>query len=260
MIEARKAWRTVRRIIEGSDLVLEVLDARDPVETRNRRVEALSRRYGRPLLVVLNKVDLVPFEVALSWKKHLGREWPTIFISAKHRMGTRRLYRWIKMLAPRLPAKVAVVGYPNVGKSTIINYLKGRHAAGTSPMPGFTRGEMLVAAKSWLYVMDTPGVVPPEEATSEELLVIKGAVGPHELDDPVPPAISLIKRILYFNPRAFRDAYNIWSTQPEQILEAYGKARGLMLRGGRVNLDAAARGIIKDWIRGKLSYHYPPPE
>ncbi len=259
MIDVGKAWRTVRRIVEGSDLVLEVVDARDPLETRNRRVEVLARRFGRPLLIVLNKADLVPFDIASSWKKYLEREWPTIFISAKYRMGTRKLHRWIKILAPRLPARVAVVGYPNVGKSTIINYLKGRHAAGTSPMPGFTRGEMLVAAKSWLYVIDTPGVVPPEEASAEDLLVVKGAIGPQDLDDPVPPAVSLIKRILSFNPSAFRDAYNIGSTEPEEIIEAYGKARGLLLRGGKVNLDAAARGIIKDWIRGKLTYYYSPP-
>jgi GTP-binding conserved hypothetical protein len=206
-VSQEEAWRRVRSVLEMSDLVLEVIDARDPVETRNRRLEDLVNRLGKSLMIVINKADLVPMEVLKEWRRFLERDYPTVFISARDRLGTRKLIVNIKRYAPRLPVRVSVVGYPNVGKSTIINYLKGRHVAETSPVPGWTIGEQIVRAKQWLVVIDTPGVVPVEEVKDEALLVIKGAIDPSKLDDPVVPAIKLIMRIKSFNPKAFMERY-----------------------------------------------------
>ncbi len=259
-ITITEAWRRVRKVLEDADLVLEVADAREPIETRNKRLEELAEKLGKPIVLVLNKCDLVPFEILEAWKKFLEREYPTVFISAKHRLGTRKLMVYIKRYSPRLPVRVAVVGYPNVGKSTIINYLKGKHVAQTSPVPGWTRGEQLVKAKSWLYVVDTPGVIPVEEVKDEALLIIKGAVDPARLQDPVYPAIKLIERILKFNPTAFLERYGTDSKDPMQIIEWVAKKRGLLLRGGKPNIEEAARAIIKDWIEGKLTYYRRPEE
>jgi len=151
-----------------------------------------------------------------------------------------------------------VVGYPNVGKSTIINYLKGRHVAETSPVPGWTIGEQIVRAKQWLIVIDTPGVVPVEEVKDEALLVIKGAIDPSKLDDPVIPAIKLIMRIKSFNPKAFMERYGVDSEDPMELLELVGRRRGLLMRGGKVNIREAAIAVIRDWILGKLTYYYRP--
>jgi len=258
-IEQSDAWRRVRNIIEDCDLVLEVIDARDPLATRNSRVEGLVNRLGKKLIIVINKSDLVPTEVLKAWKNYLSKEYPVVFISAKYRLGTRRLMRMIKDQAPALPVKVAVVGYPNVGKSMIINYLKGRYVAQTSPVPGWTKGEQLVRAKSWLIVMDTPGVVPPEDLNDEALLIIKGAINPSDVEDPVASAIKLVERIRSFNPRAFLDRYGVDSEDPEAIIMGVGKRRGFLMRGGLINMDAAAIAIMRDWIEGKLTYHYYPP-
>ncbi len=259
-ITVTEAWRRVRKVLEDADLVLEVADAREPIETRNKRLEELAEKLGKPIVLVLNKCDLVPFEVLEAWKRYLEREYPTVFISAKHRLGTRKLMVYIKRYSPRLPVRVAVVGYPNVGKSTIINYLKGRHVAQTSPVPGWTRGEQLVKAKSWLYVVDTPGVIPVEEVKDEALLIIKGAIDPARLQDPLYPAIKLIERILKYNSTAFLERYGIDSKDPMKIIEEVARKRGLLLKGGRPNIDEAARAIIKDWIEGKLTYYRRPEE
>ncbi len=242
-----------------SDLVLEVLDARDPLETRNRKVEQIAKRLGKPLIIVLNKADLVPFEILQEWKQYFEKEYPTVFISAKHRLGTRKLLVNIKLHAPRLPVRVSIVGYPNVGKSTIINYLKGKHVAPTSPVPGWTAGEQIVKAKEWLVVIDTPGVVPIEEVNDEALLVIKGAIDPAVIEDPVLPAIKLIERVKSFNPMAFFERYGFDSDDPMQLIEMVGQKRGLLLKGGRVNIREAAIAIIRDWITGKITYYYKPP-
>ena len=257
-VSQEEAWRRVRSVLEMSDLVLEVIDARDPVETRNRRLEDIVNRLGKSLMMVINKADLVPMEVLKEWRRFLERDYPTVFISARDRLGTRKLIVNIKRYAPRLPVRVSVVGYPNVGKSTIINYLKGRHVAETSPVPGWTIGEQIVRAKQWLVVIDTPGVIPVEEVKDEALLVIKGAIDPSKLDDPVVPAIKLIMRIKSFNPKAFMERYGVDSEDPMELLELVGRRRGLLMRGGKVNIREAAIAVIRDWILGKLTYYYRP--
>ncbi len=259
-ITITEAWRRVRRVVEDSDMILEIADAREPIETRNTRIEKLAEKLGKPIVLVLNKCDLVPFEVLERWKRYLEREIPTVFLSAKLRLGTRKLMIYIKKYAPRLPVRVAVVGYPNVGKSTVINYLKGRHVAQTSPVPGWTRGEQIVKAKSWLYVIDTPGVIPVEEVNDEALLIIKGAIDPGRLRDPVYPAVKLIERILKYNPNAFLERYNIDTREPEKIIEEVARKRGLLLKGAKPNVEEAARAIIKDWIEGRITYYRDPEE
>jgi hypothetical protein len=256
----RETWRLVRRVIEDGDIVLEVLDARDPLATKNDEVEKLADRLGKRHLVVINKADLVDRDVLEAWRVYfekLGRR--VVYISAKYRLGTRKLVAAIRSLAPRIPIVVVVVGYPNVGKSTVINYLKGRHVASTSPKPGWTKGEQLVRAKSWLLVLDTPGVVKTASTGDLALDVVKGLVDPGTVDDPVPYAYSLLKRVLTYNPNALRESYGI-DCDLEHALEEIGKVKRRLLKGGRVNIDEAARIVLKDWIVGKLKYAAWPPE
>lgn len=256
MAEIERAWKLVRRIIREADIVLEVLDARDPYATRCRKLEEYVRRIGKRLILVINKVDLIPKEVAEEWKRIFSREFPTIFISAKDRLGTRFLWRTIKLYAPKIPVKVAVVGYPNVGKSMIINILKGRHAAGTSSIPGYTKHAMLVKASRAIKVIDTPGVIPLDEG--EEELIIKGALRPEALEDPIPPAIKLIRYILDRDPRTFEKIYGIESKDPDAILRELAKKRGLLKKGGELNIEEAARIIIRDWQTGKIKCYSKP--
>lgn len=255
----KETWRLVRRVVEDGDIVLEVLDARDPIATRNEEVERLAERLGKRLLVVLNKADLVERELMEEWKSYFQSVgMPAVYVSAKHRLGTRRLIASIRDLAPRIPATVVVVGYPNVGKSTIINYLKGRHVAPTSPKPGWTRGEQLVRAKTWLLVIDTPGVVKTQSTGDLALDVVRGLVDPGTVDDPVPYAYALIRRILSYNPAALKEAYGI-ENAGEDVLEEIGRVKHRLRKGGRVDVEEAARIVLKDWITGRLKYAVPPP-
>ncbi len=255
-----KEWIQVKRVISKADVVLEVLDARDPYRTRCRKIEELAKKLGKKVVLVINKADLVPREVLEKWKFVFQKEYPTIYISAKERLGTRKLWVVIKKVTNKRPVTVAVVGYPNVGKSMIINYLKGRHSVGTSPIPGFTRHTTLVKAATWLKVIDTPGVIPVEKDASAVDLVVKGAIRPEELDDPIPYAVEFIEEALKKDIDVFKKTYGIKEKEPLKILEELAKKRGLFLRGGKLNIEEAARIVIRDWQRGELVFYFTPED
>ncbi len=255
---ARMMWRRVRRAIELADMVLEVVDARDPFGTRCREVERLIRSMNKKLIIVINKADLVPRKILEEWKRVLEKEYPTVYLSAKHRLGTRKLWKVIKRHAPQLPVKVAVVGYPKVGKSTIINVIKGKSAAETSPKPGATRAERLVSAATWLRLVDSPGVIPVRE--DEIDLALKCIVPPEELTDPVPPALELIRRALAKRPEALSEKYGFIHDDPHEFLVTLAKRRGLLGKGGEPLVHEAAKIVIRDWQAGELVFYYTPKD
>ncbi len=252
--------RIVWQVISEADLVIEVLDARIPLESRCRRIERIVERKGKPLVLVINKSNLVPRPVMEEWRKIFSREYPTIYISARDRLGTRRLWQVIKKNAPKLPVKVAVVGYPNVGKSSIINILKGRHSLGTSPIPGFTKHKQLVKASQMIYVIDTPGVFPSPKKEPE--IAVISALRPESLDDPVIPALKLLEIALKKSPLSIEETYKIKvdTKDPYTILAKIAERRGLLLKDGKLNIDEAARILIRDWQSGRLIFYFTPSD
>lgn len=260
MTTPRDVWRKVKRVIREADVVLEVIDAREPMKTRCETLERLVDKMGKKLVIVINKADLVPRDILEKWKKYLSKEYYTIYVSASSRLGTRKLWIAIKKVCDKRPVKVAVVGYPNVGKSTIINILKGRHSVGTSPLPGFTKHITQVKAANWLRVIDTPGVLPVEK--KDELdLILKCAAPPERFDDPVVAAIKFIEYANKVAPGVLEKTYSIKEKDPLEFLRALAIKRGLLTKGGEPRIEEAAKIVIRDWQNGKIAwYHLPPGE
>lgn len=253
------SWREIARIVRESDVVLEVLDARDPANTRSRRVEDMASYMGKRLLVVLNKADLVPASVSRGWvERFRGEGVPALAVSARERLGTRRLRTWIKANAPK-PFTVAVVGYPKTGKSSLINVLRGRKGAPTSPVPGshgYTRGFQLLKVEPGFYMVDTPGVLPVEGPRL--VAVIRGAP-PESLRDPVSAAVELIESALSYNSKAVVEAYGIEERDPYRVLEELARRRGWFYKStGEPLIEEAARAVIRDYHRARLTYYVPP--
>ncbi|HDN75748.1 MAG TPA: GTPase RsgA [Acidilobales archaeon] len=257
------SWRLLRDVIDRSDVVLEVVDIRVPPLTRNPKVEGMVLNSGKRLIIVLNKCDLVPKNIAEGWrdvlKEYLGV--PTVFISAKDRLGTKILRDRIKEVAKVRPLVVGIVGYPKVGKSSIINTLKGKHSAPTSPYPGtpgYTMRAQLYKIEKNMYMIDTPGIIP---VRGENLLAVIRGKEIERLSNPLLLAIKLIKFILRFNPKAFIEAYGFKDVDPVKIIENYARRRGWFSKKTREPLlDEASRQIIRDYYNGKIPFYVPPKE
>ncbi|AMM53859.1 GTPase [Pyrococcus kukulkanii] len=258
-MKQKKAWRVVKEVINEADIVVEVVDARDPIGTRNKKLEKMIIERGKKLLIVMNKADLVPKEWAEEYKKK--SKIPVIFISARERKGTGILRKELKKIAKEInkeKVKVALIGYPNVGKSTIINVLKGKHAVGTAPIPGYTKGKQLIRLTKRLWLLDTPGVVPIDDFDE---LVIKGGFPADKIRDPVSPALKLIRRILETRKEALTEKFGIREFKNEEdILRKIGERRGLFREGGEVDIEETARWFLREWQTGRFTLFSLEPE
>ncbi|MCK4327595.1 MAG: 50S ribosome-binding GTPase [Candidatus Diapherotrites archaeon] len=232
--------RHVREVIDECDVIIEVVDARDVEGTRSRKLEGLVRRKGKVLLLVVNKMDLVK-----ETKVPSGR---VVLMSAKKRQGTRELRSLIHLCLPgKEKIKAGLVGYANTGKSTVINALGGK--AKTSSKPGFTRGKQWLRVTKRVVLLDSPGIIPRDE--DEAKLAIKGAYDVTKLKDPIGAAMKLIRTL---GPQKIAKAYTAepFDEPYEQLEELAGK--WMMLRkGAELDLDRAAKRLIRDWQTGKIA-------
>ncbi|MEK6822219.1 MAG: GTPase, partial [Nanoarchaeota archaeon] len=158
-------WSTVKDVIEQSDVLLLLLDARMVEDSRNLQIEESVLRSGRPLIYVVTKCDLVEKKAAEVWKQRLH---PCVFVSSTKYHGLALLRERIQIVASRVGVerrkiRVGVLGYPNVGKSSLVNAMTGRGAAQTSVVSGHTRSKKYVTSSSGIVFVDTPGVIPFEE-------------------------------------------------------------------------------------------------
>ncbi len=250
------------KLVKKADVIVEVIDIRDPISTRSRRLEKIVEAFDKKLLMVLNKADLVPRLVAEKWKRIIeGYGYDVLYVSATKRLGTRILRGTIRWIAESKPFVAVVVGYPKTGKSSIINALRARKGASTSPVPGspgYTKIHQLYKVEPGFYLIDTPGTIPIEGSWPEA--IIRGK-SPEELRDPVPPAVALIEKILKYNPKAFEETYRITAKDPYLILEKLAKNRGWIYKKSKEPLiEEAARTIIRDYHKAKIKFFIPPEE
>ncbi|WP_440947933.1 GTPase [Methanosarcina sp. T3] len=245
----------VRDVIKKADVLLEVIDARFPDETRNSEVEKEIIRLKKPFIIVINKCDLVSKEKLEKTKARLSRIAPAVFVSGKDRSGTTMLRHQI-LASACIKGKdilVGTLGYPNVGKSSVINGVTGRHRASTSPISGHTKGVQHVDAGSRIMFMDTPGVIPFDENDEyvQGLLGIKDAT---HLKDPIGVALKIIEKMLVENKNALELFYSVTleARDPYVGLELIGKQCNFLQKKGEVDEMRTAIRIINDWQTGLL--------
>ena len=242
-------------VIKKSDILLEVVDARFPDETRNSEVERDIAHLKKPFIIVLNKCDLVSKETLEKTKSRLSKIAPTVFVSSKDRFGTTILRHKILETANIKGRDVLVgsIGYPNTGKSSVINAVSGRHKTSTSPISGHTKGVQIVNAGSRIKFIDTPGVIPFGENDEyiQGILAVKDAT---HLQDPIGVALTIIEKICTENKTALESFYHVTIEQQDSynVLELIGRQSNFLKKKAEVDETRTAIKIINDWQKGLL--------
>ena len=261
--------KTKRLIIEhlkAVDVAAELLDARIPLASANPMVEELLS--GKPRIVILNKADLADPGMTKAWESYYKRKGvAAVSMSCGNGKDKKKFLRLIKEAAgPMLEkwkrrglktrsARIMILGIPNVGKSTLINFISGTAAARTANTPGHTRGKQWVRLSQGLDLLDTPGVLWPkfEDQVSALRLAATGAIAGDVCDaDMVVP--ELMRVLARTAPDALREKYGIEdaAADPQILLAQAGKRRGCILPGGAIDYARAQTMILNDFRSGKL--------
>jgi hypothetical protein len=246
-IYMKNYWRMVNKVIRYADVLLLLLDARLVEDTRNLEIE--NKVKDTPLIYVITKCDLVSKKLLEKYKKELK---PCVIVSSKMHFGTTLLRDSILIEAKRVKIKknikVGVLGYPNVGKSSLINAMKGRHAAATSIVSGFTKGVQEIRGDNRIMFLDTPGVIPYKEKDMMKHTRI-GSIDFNKSKDSEMAVIGLMTKFQgkiesYYGVDILEDE--------EQTIEEIAIKKKMLRKGGIPDLARTSRMILKDWQKGLI--------
>jgi ribosome biogenesis GTPase A len=261
--------KAIEERIKEIDVVIELLDARLPGSSANPMLAQLTK--GKPALKVLNKQDLADPERTNQWLAHYNAMPGTraLGLDASMTAPAKVLVASCFELAPNRgsmakPMRVLICGIPNVGKSTLINTLKGKRATATGDEAGVTKLEQRIVLQDGFYLFDTPGVLWPRiiVAKSGYNLAASGAIGRNAFDEEE-VALELLDYLRQHYAPLLEARYKITGVAEqtdEQILEAIGRKRGALQSGNRVNMQKAADLVIHDFrsaIMGRMTLETP---
>lgn len=243
-------WGIVNKVIESTDVILLVLDARLVKETRNREIEDKVKELKKPLIYVVTKCDIADRENIEKYRQRLRN---AVFISAKMHSGLKELREAIMINAYRAGIKedkirVGVLGYPNVGKSSLINAMKGKKSAPTSALSGYTKAVQKIKTGSKIIMLDTPGVIPYKD---EDFMMLAktGSIDYTKAKDPDLVVIELMDQF----PGKIEEFYKVDVNEDhEETLEEIAKKRNIFQKGGIPDIKRMARMVLTDWQRGAI--------
>ncbi|KAJ1828571.1 GTPase required for pre-60S ribosomal subunit nuclear export and maturation [Coemansia sp. RSA 2599] len=263
---SKRIWNELYKVVDSSDVILHVLDARDPEGTRCRHVEKHIKTEAphKHLIFILNKVDLVPTWVTARWVKVLSREYPTLAFHASINNSFGKgsliqlLRQFTKLHTDKRQISVGLIGYPNTGKSSIINTLRQKKVCNVAPIPGETKVWQYITMTRKIYLIDCPGIVQFSTTDTDTDIVLKGSIRTESLltpEDYIPEILARVRREYiqrHYNIDKWQDAH--------EFLTELAKATGKLNKGGEPDMHVVSKMVINDWLRGRLPHYRAPPE
>ncbi|KAJ7998672.1 hypothetical protein DPEC_G00207310 [Dallia pectoralis] len=281
----------LKKVIDASDVLVEVLDARDPIGSRCPQLEdaVLKSNGNKKLLFLLNKIDLVPKENVEKWLQCLQLEFPAVAFKASTQLQDKTVQDkksrfatlngvvdqtkgvqcygssgFLQLLADYANTteregslKVGLVGFPNVGKSSLINSLKGIRACNAGVQRGITRCFQDVHISKNVKMIDSPGIV-AAQSNPKAAMALRSLQVEDKQENVLEAVRALLKQcnkqqiMLQYNVPDFRNSL--------EFLTLFAKKRGFLQKGGVPNTELAATTFLNDWTGAKLSYHCKVPE
>lgn len=260
-----KAKRQMQEDIKLIDIIIELVDARVPLSSRNPDIDELGRNKSR--LILLNKADLADERQNEGWREYFQKKGFFV-VQVDSRKGTgmktiqntiqeacrEKIERDRKRGIKNRPIRAMVVGIPNVGKSTFINSFAGKACTKTGNKPGVTKGKQWIRLNKGVELLDTPGILWPK-FEDQEVGVRLALVGSVK-DDILNLEELSLKLIDYVKTRykgALKERYGADEEKPAvAVLEEIARARGCLKKGEELDYAKAARILFDDFRGGKL--------
>ncbi len=260
-----KAKRAMQEDLKLINVIIELVDARVPLSSKNPDIDPMAN--GKSRIILLNKCDLADAAVTAQWKKYYEKKgFFVALVNSKQGKGVKQVNEVIQSACKEKierdrrrgilnrPIRAMIVGIPNVGKSTFINSFAGKACTKTGNKPGVTKGKQWIRLNKNVELLDTPGILWPkfEDQTVGLRLAFIGSIK-DELSNQYELCLLLMKYLQEHYPEAIPKAYQIEADNNEVVLlERVAKRRGCLKAGGEYDLDKAANYVIDDFRNGRL--------
>lgn len=258
----KKTRELIQENLKLVDAVIEVIDARIPISSRNPIIDQLVK--SKPRIIVLNKSDLADSSVSGEWERYFqGNGNTALSMNCMSGAGVKNMFRLLENMAAeknrerslQKPFRLMIAGVPNVGKSSLINRMTGKKSAKTGDRPGVTRGKQWLKLQNNMQLLDTPGILWPkfEDPKAGMNLAFCGSIKDEILDVPT-LGMELIGVLAAEYPKLLKERYKLDEIDEMSLenMENMAVKRGCILPGKRIDYERIGRLVLDEFRSGKI--------